>query len=117
MLADSPDETNDNRYVTVQISENARAALNVVDNPELIKQSVKVQGVLLNDKANPLYLGKPGVRNVRTDAQYVRPDKETGIDHANSQELKANNPKILIDGHIYILRGDKMYSVDGRLVK
>ena len=76
VLADDSDETNDDRYVLVQISHDARAALNVVDNPELIGKPVKVQGLLLNDKANPLYLGKPGVRNVSTDEQYFRPLKD-----------------------------------------
>ena len=115
VLADSPDETNDNRYVTVQISENARAALNVVDNPELIKQSVKVQGVLLNDKANPLYLGKPGVRNVRTDAQYVRPDKETGIDHVQSDKVQCT--KVMENGVLYLMYKGTKYNVQGKAVK
>ena len=76
VLADSADETDDNHYVTVQISGAAREALNVVDNPELIGQRIKVQGLLLNDKANPMYLSHPGVRNVVTDDQYERPAKD-----------------------------------------
>ena len=90
VLADLPDETNENRYVTVQISGNARAALNVAANPELVGQQIKVEGLLLNDNANPLYLGLPGVRDVRTDAQYERPAKDhTGLDEAESWQPDA----------------------------
>lgn len=111
VLAGRPDETNDAKYVTVQISENARAALNVVDNPELIGQQIKVQGLLLNNNANPLYLGKPGVRDVRTDAQYVRPAKEgQGLEQQQSSEKSA---KILINGQVFILRGDQLYTLHG----
>lgn len=76
VLADAPDETDDSKYVTVQIKNDARAALNVVDNPELIGVRIKVCGLLLNDNANPYYLGKPGVREVSTKEQYWRPNKE-----------------------------------------
>ena len=76
VLADQAGETDDSKYVLVQISHDARAALNVVDNPELIGVRIKVEGLLLNDKMSPLYLGKPGVRNVSTNAQYWRPAKE-----------------------------------------
>ena len=89
------DETNDNKYVTVQISGNARATLNVVDNPELIGQIVKVQGLLLNDNANPYYLGKPGVRDVRTDAQYVRPSKTQGVESVNCLDFNGEMYDIL----------------------
>ena len=95
VLAAKPDETNDNKYVTVQISGNARAALNVVDNPELIGQIVKVQGLLLNDNANPYYLGKPGVRDVRTDAQYVRPSKTQGVESVNCLDFNGEMYDIL----------------------
>lgn len=71
VLAASPEETDMDKIVTVQISHDARAALNVVDHPELIGKQVKVQGLLLNENANPEFLGKPGVRNVSADSQYV----------------------------------------------
>ena len=71
VLAGKPDETDMDKIVTVQISHDARAALNVVDNPNLIGKQVKVQGILLNDKGKPEYLGKPGVRNVSAKSQYV----------------------------------------------
>lgn len=100
VLADDPEETNDNKYVTVQIGNQAREALNVVDNPELIGKPVKVQGLLLNSNANPLYLGKPGVRNVNTDAQYFRPLKDgTVVDdpmdgiHDPDEEIDPYNPE------------------------
>lgn len=75
VLAATPDETDWNKMVTVQIGSEARAALNVVDNPELIGQPIKVLGILLTQKGSPLYLGKPGVREVYRDYQYVRPAK------------------------------------------
>ena len=114
VLADAPDETNEDKYVTVQISDNARAALNVVDNPELVGKQIKVQGLLLNDKANPLYLGKPGVRNVRTDAQYVRPEKGgTNIQTISRDEQKVNSRKVLRNGRICIIRNDRAYTLAG----
>ena len=118
VLADSPDDKNDEHYVTVQISDNARAALNVVDNPELIGQPIKVQGLLLNDNANPLYLGKPGVRNVRTDAQYVRPEKgSTAIESVGREHESAKDRKLLHNGHVYIIRGNRTYRINGTIYK
>lgn len=112
VLAASPDETDDSRYVTVQISDNARAALNVVDNPELIKQAVSVNGLLLNNNANPLYLGKPGVRDVRSDAHYIRPPKGTmDIDRTPSEEEGGKAYKILRNGQLLIIRGRQTYTV------
>lgn len=114
VLAANPGETDDTRYVTVQISGNARAALNVVDNPELIGQQIKVQGLLLNDKANPLYLGKPGVRDVRTDAQYERPAKE--LADLPSTIVTPTSRKILQNGQICILRDGKVYDLTGQIL-
>lgn len=74
VLADSPTETDMNKVITVQIGGEARDALNVVDNPELLGKQVKVQGTLLTDNGSPLYLGKAGVRDVNYHSQYVLPD-------------------------------------------
>jgi hypothetical protein len=115
VLAATPGETDATKYVTVQISGNARAALNVKDNPELVGQQIKVQGLLLNNNANPLYLGKPGVRDVRTDAQYERPAK--GTTAVPCIMTNARSRKILRDGQIYILRGDQIYTMTGQEVK
>lgn len=120
VLAAQPNEENEDKYITVQISDNARAALNVVDNPELIGQQIKVQGLLLNNNANPLYLGKPGVRNVRTDAQYVRPGKQTeDLDKIPSSSLQGSDRGRLImyNGQILILRDDKTYTLTGQEMK
>ena len=114
VLADSPSETNADRYVTVQISDDARAALNVVDHPELIGQQIEVLGLLLNDKFNPLYLGKPGVRGVSTDEQYVLPtDMETAIETVARERQDGSARKLLRNGRIYIVRGGRFYSVSG----
>ena len=117
VLAAKADETNESKYVTVQISDNARAALNVVDNPELIGQQIKVQGLLLNNNANPLYLGKPGVRNVRTDAQYVRPAKESeqGLEDVSNESPKSVKP--IFNGQLIIEKNGAQYSVLGQKVR
>jgi hypothetical protein len=114
VLAATPDETDDSKYVTVQISDNARAALNVADNPELIGKSIRVNGLLLNDKSNPLYLGKPGVRDVRSDAHYVRPPKvPTAIEESRQD---ATGTKIIRDGQLYILHDGRMYNAQGCVI-
>ena len=118
MLADDPNETNENKYVTVQISENARAALNVVDNPELVGQQIKVQGTLLKGGSNPspYYLGKPGVRDVRTDAQYVKPGMPESI--VESRETRFESRKLIIDGQVLIEMSDgSRYNVLGTRVR
>ncbi|MBO4250118.1 MAG: hypothetical protein J5884_02570 [Paludibacteraceae bacterium] len=116
VLADDATETNKIHFVTVQINYNARAALNVVDNPELVGKPVKVYGDLQNDKGSPLYLGIPGVRNVNNDDQYVRPwDDETAL--ANDPMRKCESTKILRDGQLFILHGEKIYTVTGQVVK
>lgn len=117
VLAATPNETDDNKYVTVEIRKNARAALNVKDNPELIGQQIKVQGLLLNNNANPYYLGKPGVQNVWTDAQYERPAKGTeAIDLIDSSSLQGEDRGRLIlrNGRILILRADHTYTLQGQ---
>lgn len=113
VLAATPDEKDDSRYVTVQISDNARAALNVAENPELIGQKISVNGLLLNDKANPLYLGKPGVRDVRTDAHYVRPAKGTTAMEETAANAHTHTRKIMYNGQLYILRGGQLYTITG----
>ena len=128
VLAGAPDETNYDKVATVElVSGDARNALNVVDNPQLIGQMVKVWGELLNDKANPLYLQKPGVRNVKNNDQYVRPwdqdepeeyDPTGGL--VESQKSKGasehSGNKIIRNGQMYIIRDGKVYSVEGSLV-
>ena len=114
VLAATPNETDDSKYVLVQIEGNARAALNVKANPELVGKQIKVQGLLLNDKANPYYLGKPGVRNVRTDAQYERPEKE--VTPITNTTTVPQSRKILRNGQIYIIRGEKIYTLQGAVM-
>ena len=114
------------------MSGDARNALNVVDNPQLIGQMVKVWGELLNDKANPLYLQKPGVRNVKNNDQYVRPwdqdepeeyDPTGGIveSQKSGQSPKVESQgskaaKIIRNGQLYIKYNGTMYNVQGREV-
>lgn len=88
VLADSPHETDMDRIVTVQIDQEAREALNVADHPENIGHIVYVQGTLLTDKGSPLYLGKPGVRDVNRSNQYVL-DVAEGFDNSISPDTDA----------------------------
>ena len=114
VLADDPNETDESKYVTVQIGANARSALNVVDNPELVGKQIKVNGWLLNENANPWYLAMPGVMNVRTNDQYVRPwNDETGIENGEWRMENGKWTKILRNGQLYIMYEGKMYDVRG----
>ena len=126
-------ETDYNKIVTVElVSGNARNALNVVDNAQLIGQMIKVRGELLNSKANPNYLQKPGVHGVKNNDQYVRPwDQDEPDDYdptggerpeskVESQKSKGasehSGNKIIRNGQMYIIRDGKVYSVEGSLV-
>ncbi|MBR0295864.1 MAG: hypothetical protein IJQ95_00520 [Paludibacteraceae bacterium] len=124
VLAGAPDETNYDKVATVElVSGDARNALNVVDNPQLIGQMVKVWGELLNDKANPLYLQKPGVRNVKYNEQYVRPwdqdepeeyDPTTKISY---QQSAVSIQKIIRNGQLFIIRDNAIYTITGQIAE
>ena len=126
MLAGAPDETNYDKIATVElVSGDARNALNVVDNPQLIGQMVKVWGELLNDKANPLYLQKPGVRNVKNNDQYVRPwdqdepdiyDPTIVTKSEQVKEAKDETTKVIRDGQLYILWRGHIFNAQGQLI-
>lgn len=93
VLAQSPDESNMDNIITVQIGHDARAALNVVDNPELVGQQVKVQGTLLSQGLTSTYLGKTGVKNVNTNEQYVLPgDISTALPQTQQDDTRQLNP-------------------------
>ena len=109
VLAANPDETDMDKVITVQISHDARAALNVVDNPELIGKQVKVQGILLNDNLNPNYLEKPGVRNVSAESQYV-------IDLENEEPDDDEETQTGLEEVIVVPNGEQMYNVLGQPV-
>ena len=114
VLASAPDETDMNKIVTVQISHDARMALNVKDHPELIGKRVKVQGLLVNDKGNPLYLGKDGIRNVSTESQYEIEGDESSIEVVK-QDVRGT--KVLREGVLYIERDGCIYTITGERVK
>ncbi len=126
VLAGAPDETNYDKIATVElVSGDARNALNVVDNPQLIGQMVKVWGELLNDKANPLYLQKPGVRNVKNNDQYVRPwdqdepdiyDPTIVTKSEQVKEAKDETTKVIRDGQLYILWRGHIFNAQGQLI-
>lgn len=114
VLATTPDETDMDKIVTVQISHDARMALNVKDHPELIGKRVKVQGLLVNDKGNPLYLGKDGIRNVSTESQYEIEGDESSIEVVK-QDVRGT--KVLREGVMYIERDGCIYTITGERVK
>ena len=114
VLATTPDETDMDKIVTVQISHDARMALNVKDHPELIGKRVKVQGLLVNDKGNPLYLGKDGIRNVSTEIQYEIEGDESSIEVVK-QDVRGT--KVLREGVLYIERAGCIYTITGERVK
>ncbi|MBQ7381646.1 MAG: hypothetical protein IJV61_01255 [Paludibacteraceae bacterium] len=114
VLATTPDETDMDKIVTVQISHDARMALNVKDHPELIGKRVKVQGLLVNDKGNPLYLGKDGIRNVSTESQYEIEGDESSFEVVK-QDVRGT--KVLREGVLYIERDGCIYTITGERVK
>lgn len=114
VLATTPDETDMDKIVTVQISHDARMALNVKDHPELIGKRVKVHGLLVNDKGNPLYLGKDGIRNVSTESQYEIEGDESSIEVVK-QDVRGT--KVLREGVLYIERDGCIYTITGERVK
>jgi hypothetical protein len=62
----------------------------------------------------------PRVVTVTGDATYTaefESDTPTGLEEINDQMRKCENEKIIIDGQLYILRGDKIYTVTGQVVK
>lgn len=120
VLAKTADETDYSKIVTVELNAgDARNALNVVDNPELIGKAVKVRGSLLNSKGNPNYLEKPGVHGVKNNDQYVRPWDEdepeeydpTGIDNVQRNDVHCT--KVIENGQLYIMYKGQMYNVLG----
>lgn len=114
VLATTPDETDMDKIVTVQISHDARMTLNVKNHPELIGKRVKVQGLLVNDKGNPLYLGKDGIRNVSTESQYEIEGDESSIEVVK-QDVRGT--KVLREGVLYIERDGCIYTITGERVK
>ena len=67
---------------------------------------------------NPGYVpSAPARRRISTGINgYQAPEVATGLDEI-SQEPTANSQKLLINGQLFILRGEKMYDVTGKLVK
>lgn len=119
-------ETDYNKIVTVElVSGNARNALNVVDNAQLIGQMIKVRGELLNSKANPNYLQKPGVHGVKNNDQYVRPwdqdepdiyDPTIVTKSEQVKEAKDETTKVIRDGQLYILWRGHIFNAQGQLI-
>ena len=122
VLGTKADETDYSKVVTVELQYgDARDALNVVDNPQLIGQVIKVCGFLLNNSANPLYLEKPGITNVKYDYQYVRPwdqdepeEYDPTMNIVESRKSKVESGKLIRNGQMFIIRDGKIYSITGQ---
>lgn len=60
----------------------------------------------------PATAPKPGIRRITFDVEGT--NTTTGVDQLNASDAPA---KAIINGHLFILRGDKMYDATGRMVK
>lgn len=61
---------------------------------------------------HPAMAPKPGIRRITFDVQGA--NTTTGIDNFDASETPV---KVMIDGQLYILRGEKMYNANGQIVK
>lgn len=61
---------------------------------------------------HPAVAPKPGVRRITFDVQGT--NTATGVDNLNASDAPV---KMMIDGQLFILRGEKLYDATGRLVK
>ena len=61
--------------------------------------------------------GKPSLAPGKTvRSMPMNKDAATGIDEITNDQLQMTN-KVIIDGHLFILRGEKIFDATGRLVK
>lgn len=70
----------------------------------------------LSDGAYTLNLDKGTVSNYGLRVSASAPQNPTGVDEA-IVDAQGDTRKVLIGNQVFIIRGDKVYSVDGRLVK
>lgn len=70
----------------------------------------------LSDGAYVLNLNKGTVSNYGLRVSASAPQNPTGVDEA-IVDAQGDTRKVLIGNQVFIIRGDKVYSVDGRLVK
>ena len=70
----------------------------------------------LSESAYTLNLNKGMVSNYGLRVSAHAPQNPTGVDEA-IVDAQGETRKVLINNQVFIIRGDKVYSVDGRLVK
>ena len=70
----------------------------------------------LSDGAYTLNLNKGTISNYGLRVSARAPQNPTGVDEA-IVDAQGDTRKVLINNQVFIIRGDKVYSVDGRLVK
>ncbi len=65
---------------------------------------------------NALSIGEPAhIQGRRVKTMPMAPQVATGVESVQTSEIR--NQKVLIDGQLFILRGEKMYNANGQLVK
>lgn len=84
----------------------AQAALNLVDNADLVGKTVKVYGSL------EAYFSAPAVKNV---SEYEIVSESTAINALDAEEQKVL--KVMIDGQMFILRDGNIYTVSGQMIR
>lgn len=63
---------------------------------------------------HPAMAPKPGIRRITFDVQGT--NTITGVEEITNDQSQMTN-KVIIDGRLFILRGEKLYDATGRLVK
>ena len=70
----------------------------------------------LSDGAYTLNLNKGTIYNYGLRISARAPQNPTGVDEA-IVDAQGETSKVLINNQVFIIRGEKVYSVDGRLAK
>jgi hypothetical protein len=92
----------------------------MLKNNELRKANGQTGNTMGANKAYVVYdalqVGAPAsIPGRRVKSMPMAPQVATGVDQVPSDQVP--NTKVLIDGQLFILRGEKMYNANGQLVK
>ena len=103
------------------IAEKRNMPSRVIEHVDLTPTLTIPAGEVLHVRILPWHdFGEPkdskyiGLRNVRIEGMAFDPSSE-GIEDVQRDDVKST--KVVRDGHIFILRGDKIYNAQGALVK
>ncbi len=101
----------DNVY-TISFTYNGEKMLYLNDTKEQLS-------TLINDDAEYTFVSETGdteARFIISETPYNAPAVTTGFDGINAEQ-KAKVHKVLINDHIYIIRGGRMYDATGKMLK